>query len=144
MLYFAYGSNLWRKQMLVRCPDHSEIGTGCLRGWRWIITTRGYASIVMSKGDFILGSVYELSEADVLALDRFEGVAQGHYRKEMIEIDLDGHTLICLVYVDQVAREGEPKEEYIARINHGILDANFPDEYVFRYMRPFVPAGSAG
>jgi len=140
VLYFAYGSNLWRQQMTRRCPENREVGTGCLKGWRWIITTRGYASIVVSEGDYVLGTVYELSVDDVQSLDRFEGVAQGDYRKEVIPVDLNGHTLSCLVYVDQVAREGEPKEEYIARINHGILDAGFPDEYVIRYLRPYIPA----
>jgi gamma-glutamylcyclotransferase len=138
VLYFAYGSNLWRKQMLARCPDNSEVGTGCLRGWRWIITTRGYASIVVSEGDYVLGKVYELSAADIHSLDRFEGVAQNHYRKEMIAVDVGGNSLSCLVYVDLVVEEGEPKEEYIARIDQGILDADFPEEYVTLYMRPYL------
>lgn len=143
MLYFAYGSNLWRQQMTRRCPEHREVGAGCLKGWRWIITTRGYASIVKSVSDYVLGTVYELSVADVLSLDRFEGVAQNYYRKEMIPVDVNGQELYCLVYIDPVTEEGEPKEEYVARINRGIQDAGFPDEYVIRYLRPFVPAGSA-
>lgn len=140
MLYFAYGSNLWRQQMTSRCPEHSEIGAGCLKGWRWIITTRGYASIVESESDFVLGTVYELSEDDMLNLDRFEGVARGNYHKEMIAVEVDGRELSCLLYIDPVVEEGKPKEEYIARINNGIQDAGFPDEYVTRYLRPFVPA----
>lgn len=140
MLYFAYGSNLWRQQMLGRCPEHREIGAGLLMGWRWIITTRGYASIVVSEGDYVLGTVYELSEADVRNLDRFEDVAQGAYSKEMITIEVDVRYLNCLVYIDHITDEGKPKEEYIARINNGIGDAGFPTEYVTLYLRPFVPA----
>jgi gamma-glutamylcyclotransferase len=140
MLYFAYGSNLWRQQMISRCPNHREIAAGLLRGWRWIITTRGYAGIVESEGDYVLGTVYELSEADLQNLDLFEGVAQGNYRKEMITVDVDGRDLNCLVYIDPVTVEGNPKVEYIARINNGIRDAGFPDAYVTRYLRPFVPA----
>lgn len=142
MLYFAYGSNLWRQQMINRCHEHRVTGAGRLNGWRWIITTRGYASIVVSEGDFVLGTVYDLSVADVQSLDRFEGVAQSDYRKEMIAVEVDGQELNCLVYIDPVVEEGEPKEEYIARINHGIQDAEFPDKYVIRYLRPFVPAES--
>lgn len=44
-MFSAYGSNLWRRQMMARCPQQREIGAGCLTGWRWIITARGYASI---------------------------------------------------------------------------------------------------
>lgn len=140
LLYFAYGSNLWRRQMTARCPEHREIGAGRLNGWRWIITTRGYASIVVSEGDYVLGTVYELSVADVLSLDRFEGVAHGDYRKEMIAVDVNGQELDCLVYIDPVALAGKPKEEYVARINSGIRDAEFPEAYVAQYLRPFVPA----
>ena len=140
MLYFAYGSNLWRQQMSSRCPEYREIGIGCLTEWRWIITTRGYASIVSSEGDFVLGAVYELSDADVLSLDQFEGVAEGNYQKKMILVGVDGWELICLVYIDPIVEEGEPKTEYIDRINNGIKDTGFPDEYVTHYIRPFIPA----
>jgi gamma-glutamylcyclotransferase (GGCT)/AIG2-like uncharacterized protein YtfP len=139
MLYFAYGSNLWRHQMIERCPEHREIGAGNLAGWRWIITTRGYASIVVSEGYYVLGIVYELSESDVRNLDRFEGVAKGAYRKETLAVDVDGRGLNCLVYIDPVTEEGQPREEYITRINNGIRDAGFPDEYITRSLRPFVP-----
>lgn len=140
MFYFAYGSNLWRKQMAERCPGYREIGAGCLRGWRWIITTRGYASIVQSETDYVLGTVYRLSAADIMTLDRFEGVAQGAYRKEMVPVAVNGQYTNCLVYVDPVTEEGRAKEEYVARINYGIRDAGMSDEYVSRYLRSFIPA----
>jgi hypothetical protein len=57
----------------------------------------------------------------------------------MITVDVGGRDQSCLVYIDSVAEEGEPKEEYIARINNGIRDAGLPDEYVTRYLRSFVP-----
>jgi gamma-glutamylcyclotransferase len=143
LLYFAYGSNLWRQQMVTRCPGHREHGTGCLRGWRWIITTRGYAGIVESEGDYVLGTVYELSEEDLQNLDRFEGVARGSYYKETVEVEVNGQGLNCLVYIDPITDEGQPKLEYIARILNGIEDAHLPIEYVTRYLRPFIPERSA-
>jgi gamma-glutamylcyclotransferase len=139
MFYFAYGSNLWRQQMEARCPDHREIGQGMVKGWSWIITTRGYASIVPSEPDYVLGTVYHLSDTDVENLDVYEGVAEGGYFKEMMTVSVEGSELSCLVYVDYVMEEGEPKEEYIGRINNGIRDALFPEYYVERYLRPFIP-----
>jgi gamma-glutamylcyclotransferase (GGCT)/AIG2-like uncharacterized protein YtfP len=144
VLYFAYGSNLWRRQMAERCPEHRTIGEGHLKGWRWIITTRGYASVVASGGDSVLGTVYELTEADERNMDRFEGVARGSYRKEILAVEVHGARLSCLVYIDPVTEEGLPREEYIVRINKGIRDAGFPHEYVERCLRPFVPAGPDG
>jgi gamma-glutamylcyclotransferase len=142
MLYFAFGSNLWRHQMVIRCPGNREFGAGRLKGWRWIITARGYASIVVSENDYVLGTVYELTEADMCNLDSFEGVAQGSYRKETVRVEVAGREMDCLVYIDPVVQKGKPKEEYVARINHGIRDACLPEEYTNRYLRPFIPPGS--
>jgi gamma-glutamylcyclotransferase (GGCT)/AIG2-like uncharacterized protein YtfP len=125
--------------MSIRCPECREIGPGRIEGWRWIITTRGYASIVVSKSDHVLGTVYDLSKFDEQELDRFEGVANGAYRKELMPVTVGTGILRCLVYVDPVTEEGMPKEEYIARINNGIRDAGFPGEYVSSYLRKFVP-----
>ncbi|HEY4743843.1 MAG TPA: gamma-glutamylcyclotransferase family protein [Desulfuromonadaceae bacterium] len=140
MLYFAYGSNLWCRQMAMRCPGQRTIGAGRLPGWRWIITARGYASIVRSEPDYVLGTVYDLSESDVLSLDRFEGIGRGNYCKERIRVDMEGQALDCLVYIDPVVEEGSPQEEYIVRINNGIHDAGLATDYVARYLRPFIPA----
>ena len=46
----------------------------------------------------------------------------------------------CLVYVDPIEKEGTPKQEYIERINKGILDAKLPSAYIERYVRKFIPA----
>jgi len=126
--------------MNARCPNNYVVGTGRLNGWRWVITTRGYASIVVSKHDQVIGTVYELSDGDVRSLDQYEGVSKGFYDKEMMQIVLGERELNCLVYVDPVIEEGTPKGEYIARINQGIQDAGLPTEYVERYLRPVVPA----
>jgi cation transport regulator ChaC len=139
IFYFAYGSNLWLQQMAARCPGHQKIGTGRLTGWRWIITTRGYANIVESKDEYVLGVVYELTAADEISLDRYEGVSQGSYRKEMMTVDVEGRQLNCLVYIDPIVAVGEPKVEYIKRLQNGIQDAGFPNEYVTLFLRQSVP-----
>jgi hypothetical protein len=52
---------------------------------------------------------------------------------------LEGLDLSCLVYIDPITEEGQPKLEYITRINNGILDAGLPNDYVTRYLRPYIP-----
>jgi gamma-glutamylcyclotransferase (GGCT)/AIG2-like uncharacterized protein YtfP len=123
-----------------RCPEHRLVGNGILKGYRWIITTRGYANIVKSVSDEVHGVVYEISESDEKSLDRYEGVQSGSYRKEMLKIEMGNESKECLVYVDPVEEEGKPKEEYIERINKGISDSRLPPEYIDRYIRKFIPA----
>jgi len=135
MFYFAYGSNLWRDQMRERCPDHEEIGYGVLRGYRWIISQRGYATIVASPRDEVHGMVYKLTETDECRLDRHEV----GYRKETVPVILDGRSTPCLVYIDPVEAEGVAWPEYVGRINRGISDSALSPEYVVRSMRKFIP-----
>ncbi len=139
--YFAFGSNLWRQQMQQRCPGHRLLGHGVLAGYRWIISSRGYANIVPDAAEVVQGLVYTLNAADEAVLDRYEGVAEQHYHKLMLPVRLPDQGLqACLVYVDTLRTDaGRPWPEYIVRINHGIRDAGLDAAYVTRCIRPFVP-----
>jgi len=132
--YFAYGSNLWLEQMRTRCPGFRVVGPGMLIGYRWIITARGYASVIRSVSDVVFGTVYALSEEDEARLDACEGVSSGCYRKELLVVETAKGKLRCLVYVDPVRQEGPPHEEYVIRIRNGIRDAALPTQYVERYL----------
>lgn len=132
--YFAYGSNLWLEQMRARCPEHRVVGAGMLIGYRWIITARGYASVVRSVSDLVFGMVYALSESDEERLDGCEGVEDGCYRKELLVVETERGKLRCLVYVDPVQQEGTAEQEYIERIRNGLRDARLPSSYVERYL----------
>ena len=138
-LYFAYGSNMWAKQMEDRCPDHRPIGTGALRGYRWIISARGYANIVNSPSSVVFGVVYEISDSDEQCLAQYEGVESGSYRKELLSVEVGDSSPTCLVYVDPIEEEGLPKTEYVRRINMAIEDTRLPPEYVRNSIRKFMP-----
>lgn len=122
-----------------RCPDHRLIDKGVLNGYRWVISTRGYANIIKSKPDEVHGIIYEISESDERRMDRYEGVQSNTYRKEMM-IVVGAQNRECLVYVDPIEEEGKPKQEYIKRIKKGLSDSNLPAKYIDRYVRKFIPA----
>jgi len=144
-LYFAYGSNLWLKQMALRCPSSVKVGTGILHSHKWGITSRGYANVYPSSNHVVYGTVYTLSEADEVELDGHEGVSGGIYTKKDLDVELlstegDGKMTRCLVYIDP-RPEGhfKPRKEYIRRINSGLKDADLPAKWVQQNIRPFVP-----
>jgi gamma-glutamylcyclotransferase len=105
-LYFAYGSNLWLHQMALRCSTAKYIGIARLDGYRWIISTRGYANVVEistneeedSSGDKwhkeyaheVWGVVYTLGKEDEERLDRNEGVPVA-YTKEYLDCEVWRH-----------------------------------------------------
>ena len=140
-LYFAYGSNLSFAQMDSRCPENTRMGIGILHGYRWIISSRGYANVVKSDPDYVMGRIYKINKRDEESLDKKEGFnsVPSCYDKETLSIITDGVSCNCFVYVDPVVQEGPPKNEYIDRINLGLVDSEFPTEYVEKYIRNKIP-----
>lgn len=137
--YFAYGSNMWIAQMNSRCPGHVRIGYGILHGYRWIINSHGYATLVTDPDEAVHGIVYTLTATDEKNLDDYEEVSLGLYRKQDCMVKMKEREVKCLVYIDPVTSEGVPDAAYIARINYGLRDADLPDNYVERVIRRFVP-----
>ncbi len=125
--------------MTERCPDHRLIGVGVLKGYRWIISSRGYANIIQSPAGAVYGVIYEISASDERRLDVSEGVHAGSYYKEFLCLEVGGIYRNCLVYIDPIVDEGEPRGEYVSRINHGIEDAKLPSDYVQNSIRKYVP-----
>ena len=138
-LYFAYGSNLCKKQMAARCPESEYLSAGILVDYSWLINARGYASVNPSKGAYVLGEIFALSDQDVGYLDVYESVAEGMYTKQTLSIQTEDGSLDCLVYIATDQNQGKPQTEYIFRINAGIKSANLPDDYVRKCIRPYVP-----
>jgi len=137
--YFAFGSNLSKEQMIVRCPESEYLQPGRLDNYIWFINERGYANIKPSEGDFVLGEIFSLSEKDIKLLDVYESVDEGMYHHETFDIKTQEGCCDCLVYVDLNQVLGEPHFEYIKRINQGIESAGLPMDYVSKYIRPYVP-----
>ncbi|HET7738626.1 MAG TPA: gamma-glutamylcyclotransferase family protein [Tepidiformaceae bacterium] len=119
-LYFAYGSNMSPGQMAERCPGARMVSTGVLAGYRVAFTRYsqrwdGYvADVVRAEGDEAHGVLWAVSEAHLTALDVFEGVAAGGYRREDVMVRTpDGvmHAAVAYVVVEPGA-EGEPSGAY--------------------------------
>ena len=139
-LYFGYGSNLWKEQMSLRCPESTYLGVARLPGYRWIIYDRGYANIVKTstnststerQGDEVFALVYSLTRSDESRLDRNEGVPRA-YQKDILDVEFwpakDGQPVDVndrgsmlvqktLVYIDHTGTtEASPKHEYVYRM----------------------------
>ena len=159
-IYFGYGSNLWKDQMIQRCPTSEYLGIARLNGYRWIINNRGYANVVepsandTSADDVVWGLVYSLEAEDEERLDVNEGVPYA-YTKELLKVDYwpasnsskpnttaPAAEETMLVYIDRKRTKPDtPKKEYIYRMNMGIKDAEaegMPREYVEKVVRKFI------
>jgi gamma-glutamylcyclotransferase len=166
VLYFGYGSNLWLQQMAGRCPGSTFVGTARLRNHRWMINERGSANPVPldPSTDFqdertqVWGMVYTLTKSDEARLDRNDGVPFNHTKEvhdiefwptdtenvdKKIDISAVPGKKQLLLYIDRKrTKDDKPREEYIYRMNVGIVDAlkvGIPSSYIEKVMRKFIP-----
>ena len=84
--YLAYGSNLNIRQMRMRCPHATILGTATLNGWELLFKgsrTGSYLTIEEKAGGEVPVVIWEVTESDEAALDRYEGFPTFYYKKEM-------------------------------------------------------------
>ena len=127
MYYFAYASNLNRKQMLERAPsakprfsatllNYKLIFSGWSRIWRGAV-----ASIQQSRGDRVMGGIYEISEQDLARLAQYEGT---DYTTANVMVFRDtGEAVEAVTFArKRQGDEGKPSAEYLAVIKQGYID----------------------
>jgi len=135
-LYAAYGSNMDPAQMLDRCPHSPARGSGWLEGWR--LTFGGedigwdgaMTTVVESPGDRVFVVLYDVSVTDEKALDSWDGVTLGYYRRVKVRVDtLDGSVLAWL-YVLNFWEGGLPSARHIGILADAAERAGAPADYV--------------
>jgi len=127
--YFAYGSNLNKKQMLERCPDSKPRFVATLRNYKlvfvgWFRQWRGgIISIKPFRGEKVLGAVYELSDRDLRRLDSYEGHPGNYNRLKVTVFDEDGEPVEAITYIkSEQSEETQPSKEYLSLIQQGYRD----------------------
>ena len=126
MYYFAYGSNLDKKQMKERCPDSKPTVTAILPNYKlvflgWSRQWRGgTASLRAFKGGKVSGGVYEISERDLRRLDEYEGYPHTASRLNVTVFTEDGDAIPAITYLKTgQLEETRPSPEYVAIIQQG-------------------------
>lgn len=129
MYYFAYASNLNHKQMSERCPEskprfkatlphHKLIFTGYSRKWRG-----GVASIKPLQDGKVAGAVYEISQACLKSLDKYEGYPDVYDRINVRVKTDDDEWIEAATYIKRQQSEiTQPSREYLAVIQQGYKD----------------------
>jgi len=129
MYYFAYASNLNRAQMAERAPrakarfsavlpNHRLVFGGYSRLWRG-----GTASLQVSRGDKVLGGVYEITEQELAKLDKYEGYPTEYTHATVMVFPDMGEPVEAVTFVrPRQAAETKPSPEYLACIKKGYSD----------------------
>lgn len=123
MIYCAYGSNLNKGQMSIRCPESKVIGNGVLEGYRLSFKgskTGAYLTIEEAEGYSIPVGLWNVSPTDLSRLDLYEGYPK-FYRKEMVMVN----DIPALTYVMNSNTYGIPSIFYIETCIAGYEDFGF-------------------
>ncbi|MCK4274671.1 MAG: gamma-glutamylcyclotransferase [Dehalococcoidales bacterium] len=126
MYYFAYATNLSKKQMQTRCPDSKPLFVATLPNYRIVFTgwsrewRGGKATIKSFRGEKVRGAIYEVSEACLRHLDRHEA---GYIRLNVTVFDEDNEPHQAVTYIKSGQMEETlPSQEYGEVIRQGYRD----------------------
>lgn len=140
-LYAAYGSNMDPEQMLKRAPHSPMAGTGWLPGWR--LTFGGedigwegaLATVVEEPTSQVFVVLYDMTPADEMNLDRWEGSEFGVHKKIRCRVqressDTDIDPVLAWLYVLDAWEGGLPSARYLGVMADAAEKAGAPADYV--------------
>jgi gamma-glutamylcyclotransferase len=127
--YFAYGSNISKKQMKERCPGSRPLSIVTLHHYKLIFVgwsrqwRGGVASIKPFRGEKVLGAIYEISEEDLRRLDKYQGYPDIYTRMKVAVTNDFGELIEAVTYVKAGRlEETQPSREYLSAIQQGYRD----------------------
>ena len=126
-LYIAYGSNMNVGQMASRCPDARPIHGFILPDYKLVF--RGEADIEPSRGSYLPVAMWAVTERCLVALDRYEGVCGGLYRRHYFRDNIF-HDRTVMTYMMTHRGISEPSRFYYDVIKEGYNDFGLDDKHL--------------
>jgi gamma-glutamylcyclotransferase len=135
--YFAYGSNMDAGRLATRKVGFAARIAGRLDGWQLTFDKiarepvgAGAGNIVLRPGGAVHGTLNSVPDEGFAVLDRFEGVADGHYKRHIVSVVRadTGATVEAITYVAlKVAAGLRPTRAYLAHLLAGgdLLPADY-------------------
>ncbi len=121
--YFAFGSNMDEEQMAHRCPGARPLAFATLPQHRLVFRGPsrnrggGVASVDPYDGQEVHGVVWEVTEPDLLTLDRLEGAPQWYKRATVHVVLRDGSSTQAVLYrLPEDVLEMVPTDAYYDQI----------------------------
>lgn len=127
--YFAYGSNMCKEQMALRCPGAVFHGNAVLTGFGFRINRLGVATLVPDPEKSVHGALWVLNSWHEHRLDVYEGVPV-HYQRLFVLLQNGHQPLETLLYLATDSTPGEPREGYQENIVASAMELAMPPDYV--------------
>jgi cation transport regulator ChaC len=143
MLHFAYGSNMHLDLMRTRCPGAAVAGRAVLRDHRFVITRDGYASVSVVRGGVVHGLLWRVSPRDLAALNAYENIDAGLFRRVLLSVQAQGRSAKALVYIGRGGAPGRARAGYMELVATAAREAGLPSDYVAGLERLLALPGRA-
>jgi len=137
-LYFAYGANMERAAMAKRCQSARALGPALLRGWRYVIVG-GYGSVTPARGMRVFGVLWRLTPRDLAALNTFESLDSGLYRRAVMTVESAGGRVRALVFIGRHRGRRRPMPGYQERLIDAAEEWRLSHRYIAQ-LRRLAPA----
>ncbi|MGL4728850.1 MAG: gamma-glutamylcyclotransferase family protein [Bosea sp. (in: a-proteobacteria)] len=141
-LYFAYGANMDREGMALRCPGAVALGVASLKRHRFFIMREGYASVRRDPRGQVFGVLWELTLAHIRALDKFEELDRGLYVKLVQPVVLEKLSKKALIYVAVSSEPGRPRPGYLEDVIAAATSWELPAPYLAGMRAMLDPRGA--
>lgn len=121
-----------------RCPGIEAMGKarldGYALGFRYPSTSwpgGGACDIIAHPDKAVWGALYEITPEHLQALDEYEDVHLGGYRRLDVSVDMDGKELRALSYevVDKLPQDLKPVPGYLQLLLQGAAQHQLPPGY---------------
>lgn len=134
MLYFAYGSNTFQKQMETRCEDSVLFETGYIENAILMFCGQEHGVMTIdktnSKNDIVHGVLYKISKSDEASLDRYEGFPSV-YKKVKVQVIVGNDKFNAMTYVKVDKTPCMPTSKYYRRCENGYIENNLPTHMLY-------------
>ena len=131
IFYFAYGSNMDNSQMKLRCPNTNIESIATLKQYRFIINSRGVATVIPDSSRVVHGVLWNITKDDEKKLDICEGVKWGTYKKINVDVEAkSGREVNAMIYIAADNSRGYSKSNYVEKIVAVARKHELPDEYI--------------
>lgn len=124
MKYFAYGMNTNLEEMAHRCPTAVSLGAAWIDDYEFVFRT--HADIAESPGSICYGVLWDISKADLQALDKLEGYPY-YYTRFRVRVNLGDHFVYALTYqMNDRTYIQEPGRGYLEMVREGYIQNSVP------------------
>ena len=142
-LYFAYGSNMDVAAMSRRCPRAKPLGRARLARHQLAIMREGWLTATREPRGDVHGVLWDVSLADMGALDQYEQLATGLYAKVAQPVIGERGAKQALVYFGANSGPGVAAADYIAGVLAAARNWKLPAATIARLESFAAAAGVA-